>query len=848
VIFSFENCELDLARLVLRRDGAEVHVEPQVFDLLRFLVERRGGIVTKQELLEEVWGTRFVSDSALTTRMKTARQAIGDDGTAQRLIRTVHGKGYEFVGAVGQVAGPQWTRSPGPPRQREDAAASSSRLPAAVQPLIGRAEVLEELVATLAANRLVTLAGPGGVGKTSVGYEVARRVEGNYPDGVFTVELVTVVDDGATLEAFATALDVNMRQQVSIDDAIIDLLRPRRALLLLDNCEHVLDPLAALVNRILRSAPGVSILATSREPLAVASEHVWGIEPLAFEATDGLDPTHLRGVPAVALFVERAVEADPGFRLDATTAPAVLEICRRLDGVPLAIELAAARARAIDVTEIARRLDERFRLLRGGRRGSDPRHRTLIDAISWSYDLLSKDEQRLFASLAVFAGQFDLDAAERVCDGEDVLDLLTRLAERSMVVVRRPGGGGTRYELLETLREYGRSRLDRDGSVEAFTSHAAHYVSVARSVEADMCTADEGGGVARADAAFADLRTAQRFAVQVEDFDDAFGLIGSMREYAMRTMRYEVFAWADTAARAEGGLDHPLHPLIAGIQAYGSFVRGEFDTALALARDARLVEGRRGLTPSGLVERVLANVLFVLGDVQTGLAEAGRQLELAEAAGSGSRLAHACYMRSVAASSIGDYEEATRLVLRAREAGRRTGSPTDLASASVAEAFAAHDDDLHALQAFAAADELAQSAGNRWMTAFARTEASALLVHRGDLAAGCAGLAEMVDTWYRAGEWSQQWHTLSRCVIALDRIGQPELAAQLVGAIEAHATMGTPPVMVTLRDLVLRTRSDLVVKLGTDHVAELHATGAALPVAEVVHRARQALLGRPLDG
>ena len=218
-----------------------------------------------------------------------------------------------------------------------------------------------------------------------------------------------------TLEAFATALDVNTRQQASIDDAIVDMLRPRQALLLIDNCEHVVEPLAALVNRVLRAAPGVSIVATSREPLAVAGEHVWTVEPLPFATGETWDEEELAEVPAVALFVERARAVDPAFRLDATTAPAVVEICRRLDGIPLAIELAAARARALDVAEIARRLDERFRLLRGVRRGSDPRHRTLEDAISWSYDLLSDAEKQLFAALAVFAGQFDLAGAERIC-------------------------------------------------------------------------------------------------------------------------------------------------------------------------------------------------------------------------------------------------------------------------------------------------------------------------------------------------------------------------------------------------------------------------------------------------
>jgi predicted ATPase/DNA-binding winged helix-turn-helix (wHTH) protein len=844
LIFAFENCELDPARLVLRRDGVEVRVEPQVFALLRCLLQRRGEVVTKEALLDEIWGDRFVSESAQTTRVKSARQAVGDDGARQRVIRTVHRTGYEFVADV---------------RVLEDAAATpttvdvradavpASRLPAAVQPLIGRDDLLERLVEAVAVNRLVTLAGPGGVGKTSVGFEVARLVEGRYADGVGVVELVTVVDEDATLEAFATAVEVNTRQEVSIEDAIVDVLRPRHVLLLLDNCEHVVEPLAALVNRVLRAAPGVSILATSREPLAVAGEHVWSVEPLPFATDETLDEAALSEVPAVALFVERALEADPRFRLDATTAPAVVEICRRLDGIPLAIELAAARARAIDVAEIARRLDERFRLLRGVRRGADPRHRTLEDAISWSYDMLGADEQRLFASLAVFAGQFDLDAAERVCaGGGDVLDLLTRLTERSMLAVRRPPSGGTRYELLETLREFGRNRLDGDRSVEVFAAHAGHYASVAGAVEADLRTPSEGAAVARADAAFADLRAAQRFALQVEDFDTAFGLIGAIREYAMRSLRYEIFTWAEQAARL--GVDHELHPLVSGVAAYGAWVRGEYDKALSVARAVREVEERRGLVPSGLAERVLANVLFAVGGVEEGHGETTRQLAIAEASGDGSRVTHACYFGSVAASSVGAYDEAERLVARAREAAERTGSPTDLASASVAAGFAAHVSAREALEAFATADRLASSAGNRWMSGFARTEASGLLVHQGRLAEGCEGLAEMVDTWYRAGEWAQQWHTLARCVIALERIGQAELALEVVGAIEVRATMGTPPVLVILRDVALDTRDRLVERLGDAHSAELLRTGAALPVAEVVYRARQALLGRAVDG
>jgi predicted ATPase/DNA-binding winged helix-turn-helix (wHTH) protein len=843
VILRFGDCELDVARVVLRRGGTEVPIEPQVFDLLSFLIERRGEVLSKEELLDQVWGDRFVSESAVTTRIKSARRAVGDDGTRQEVIRTVHGKGYEFVAEVQETESPRLTDPPAD----IDSAPTGVGLSAALQPLIGRDDLLARLVEEQATNRLVTLVGTSGVGKTSVGFELARTVAGDYTDGVFVIELVTVVDHDATFGAFATALGVNTHQQLSIDDAIVDVLRPRHALLLLDNCEHLVEPVGTLVDRILRAAPRVSIVATSREPLAVTGEQVWTVEPLRTPEPDMREISELATVPAVQLFLERARAADPRFELDANTAPAVIEICQRLDGIPLAIELAASRASAIDVTEVAERLDERFRLLKGVRRGADPRHQTLHDAISWSYDLLDDDEQQLFSSLAVFAGQFDLGAAESVCAGVDVLDLLTQLTRRSMLAVRRPAQGGTRYEMLETLREFGRSRLDDKESVELFSAHARQFAAVARSVELDLRTPQEHDAVVRADGSFADLRSAHRFALEIEDFDSAFGLIASIREYAMRTLRYEVFAWADSTAEHHSGDDHPLYPVVTGVRAYGAWVRADLPLALSLAQTARDAEIVAGIAPTGLVERVLANTRYATGEIEQGLVEGVRLIDIAEDSQDDSRIAHAYYMESIATSSLGRYDEAWRLIARSREAGQRTGSPTDLAAASVAEGFASHDDDEAALDAFASADRLASSAGNRWMSAFARTEASGLLVHRGNLAEGCQGLAEMVDTWYRAGEWAQQWHTLSRCVVALDRIDQQPIAAQVLGAIEAHTTMGGPPVLTTLRDLAFETRDSLAEELGAERMEELRAEGASLPVGSLVDRARHALLGHAIE-
>jgi predicted ATPase/DNA-binding winged helix-turn-helix (wHTH) protein len=839
VIFRFAGCELDLGRVVLRRDGREVKLEPQVFDVLAHLVQHRGEVVRKEELLDEIWGDRFVSESALTTRIKSARQAVGDDGNRQSVIRTVHGKGYEFVAAVEVLEAE--------PERASDSDTAASTVPVALQPLIGRETLLDRLVAAVDAHRLITLVGPGGVGKTSVGFELARRVDANYPDGVHVVELVRVVDADATSAAFATAIDVSVRRASSIDDAIVGLLRPRHCLLLLDNCEHLVDPVAALVSRVLREAPNVSIVATSREPLALPGEQVWSVDPLSTAgAFDGF-VAEAAAIPAVELFVERARAADPAFVLDAVTAPVVVEICRRVDGIPLAIELAAARAKATDVAEIARRLDERFSLLKAMRRGGDPRHRAMHDAISWSYDLLEPEEQELFTRLSVFAGPFDLRSAEALGDSDDTLDLLTRLTERSMLTVRRQDRGGTRYELLETLREYGRTRLGDESAAALFTAHASHFAREAATIEGELRTPDEPIALARAEVSLPDLRAAQRFALEVGDLDTAFGLIASIREYAMRAMRYEVFTWAQSALEAPGAHDHPLAPMLTGMCAYGAWVRGEFDLAISLAHETRRLEEASNISPTGLAERVFGNVYYILDRASIGLDEGVRQLMYAEESGNASRVVHACYMYAVALSSEGYYDEAVDLVARAHAGAQTTQSPTDLASAAVAEGFASRSDET-ALPVFANADRIARAAGNRWMSAFARTEVSGLLVHRGQLAEGCAGLAEMVGLWYRAGEWSQQWHTLSRCMIALQRLGHPQLAAEVLGAIEAHATLGVAPMSTILHDVAFETRDAIVAELGVAQADDLRRTGAHCRVDDIVHRTRSALLARSAYG
>ena len=835
MIYEFRDCRLDPQLIRLYRDAHPVPVEPQVFQLLACLIEHRDRVLSKEELLDTVWGDRFVSNSALTTQIKAARRVVGDDGTRQQIIRTVHGRGYQFVASVVEITDDQ---DPGPSGA---ATGFASGLPASIQSLIGRDTVLSDVAHELLHRRLVTLVGPAGVGKTALAFELTRRLATEFDDGAVAVELVSVDDANAAVQAVATALHASPSQSTSLQDAVLDLLKSRHALLLLDNCEHVAEPLGVLVDRILRAAPRVSVLATSREPLAVAGEQLWPVDPLPFHAEGSATVEELLAVPAIALFAERAVAADPRFRLDAVTAPAVAEICARLDGIPLAIELAAARVRSVDVAELACRLDERFRLLKAVRRGADPRHQTLLDAIRWSYDLLEPADQRLFARLSVFAGPFDLSAANDVClDGDelDTMDGLTRLTERSMVSVRR--SGIARYELLETLREYGRSRMDDSDSLELHASHARVFTELGQRIDEGLQGPSEESYLARAESAFADLRATHRYLVEVGDIESALRLLVSIREFAMRAMRYEAFSWAESVLDGAGSDSFPLATTAKGVVAYGTWVRGDFVRALALADEVSAEEEASGREPSGLAERVRGNVHYVLGDLDRGIEATGRQLEIAEAAANRSRLAHALYMHSVAKSSIGDLDEAAELALRARELGLATGSPTDIASGWAATGFSSHGDLPGAVEAFARSDEIARSVGNRWLSTFARTEMYGLLIDQGHAAEACAGLADVVDIWFRAGEWSQQWITLSRCLLGLMAVGDFELAARLVGAIRARSALGTTPAMAVLRERALSAAEALEERFG-DRFAELAAAGAAMPVVDVVAETRAAL-------
>ena len=355
-------------------------------------------------------------------------------------------------------------------------------LPAQVSSFIGRQAEVARVTAALGDSRVVTLTGVGGVGKTRLAIQVAADLLPRYREGVWLVELAPVTEQAGVAEAVAQIFHPTNRSGQSLEDSLVEILSRKQLLLVLDNCEHVLGSVARLVSRIEQSCPGVVVLATSREGMAIDGEQLIALPPLA-AGEPGDDIDSLVHTDAVNLFVERARRVKADFALTDSNARAVVEICQRLDGVPLAIELAAARVIALSPADLLSRLDRRFELLAGGRRGAVGRHATLRAAIDWSYDLLDPAEQRLLARLSVFSGGCTLEAIEEVCSGDPVdrsaaLDLVTSLVSRSLVIVE-DHATGTRYRLLETIRQYSEERLSDYGETKAVRSrHTRFYAEL----------------------------------------------------------------------------------------------------------------------------------------------------------------------------------------------------------------------------------------------------------------------------------------------------------------------------------------------------------------------------------
>src|SRR5690242_10532669 len=449
---------------VLLADGAPVELGNRAFDVLMALIQSKGALVTKEELLDRVWPGTIVEESNLHVQISALRKALGDD---RSIILTVSGRGYRFTVPVSEVAGvAEATAVAG-----DERGLPATILPAAVTERIGREGELEELLDLARGHRFVTVIGAGGIGKTRLALEAARRLLADFADGVWLAELAPLASPSSVPATIAAAIGLELGDDRVALGRVVAALNEKRLLLVLDNCEHVVDAAAQAVELLLHAAPAMRVVATSQEPLGVEGECIFRLAPLGVPATFEAANGEATPYGAVRLFVARAHAADPRFQLDERTGPAVVDIVRRLDGMPLAIELAAARVAVLGVDGLARRLGDRFRLLAGGRRTALPRHQTLRAALDWSYGLLSEAEQTVLRRLGVFAGGFTLDGAGKVAAAgglspEEVLEHVLDLVGRSLITVDTVGAV-PRYRLLETTRLYALEKLAESGEFDA---------------------------------------------------------------------------------------------------------------------------------------------------------------------------------------------------------------------------------------------------------------------------------------------------------------------------------------------------------------------------------------------
>ncbi|APC18800.1 transcriptional regulator [Pseudomonas frederiksbergensis] len=455
-------------RLILDGDRP-LRMGGRALDILRVLVERAGNVVSKGELIARVWPTSVVEEINLRVHIAALRRALGDGRSGQRYIVNIPLRGYCFIAPVQRELD-------GALVSIETVQKHQHNLPVRLTPVTGRDSVVGSLVRQLPVRRFMTLVGPAGIGKTTVALRVAELLLQHYRDGVWVIDFAAIEEPAQVVDHLIHTLEL---------DIGVDALAPRHALLVLDNCEHLLERCRTMVEALLVSAPRLSILATSREPLQALGETVQRLPALSVPPASSLHSVaEVMGYSAVQLFVSRVRARQQGFALREQDLKAVREICRRLDGLPLAIELAAAQIDALALVGLQAQLDNCFQLLTQGRRTAAPRHQTLKSALDWSYQRLSPLEQTVLQGLAVFKMAFTLDAAIGVISCEvlrptRLVEVMERLARKSLLSVEQ-GNGMTRYRFLNTTRTYALEKLERSGLLRVFEMRYARYISRAR--------------------------------------------------------------------------------------------------------------------------------------------------------------------------------------------------------------------------------------------------------------------------------------------------------------------------------------------------------------------------------
>jgi len=664
---------------------------------------------------------------------------------------------------------------------------------------VGREDDIAGVAKALREASLVTITGVGGVGKTRLAVEVAAELQPHQPDGSWIVELAAADSDDAFVQVVAATLGIAARPAMSLEDSVVESLGGRSMLLVLDNCEHLLDAVGLLAERVLRDCPDVRLLATSREGLAVPGERVWPLRSLPVPRD--VDPGSLAASAAIMLFVDRATAARPGFRLDESNAAAVAELCRRLDGIPLALELAAARVVAMSPAEIAGHLDERFRLLTGGRRTAVERHQTLRATVDWSYSHLSEVERRVFDRLGVFSATFDADAATAVAgdglDAWDVLDALTGLVAKSMVVVADEGegeSGATRYQLLETLRHFAREQLEGSGAADdTRRCHAEHFARVAEAAALELESARELERRARLRLELDDLRSAVTWGLERELVDDAelsLRILTALANESVLMRSNGIGAWAIAA------VDHarrsiPAHATsVLAAAAWALIWRGEYDEGLALGHEALDQPDLDSAPGAAAAFSAEAVVLQNAGRFDEAMAIYDQAQAVIEASGrSGSMTDSTTWSsRAIVHAARGSYAQACEDADHAVRLAQAIQNPTALAQARFAEGLARWPDDPEAgLAAFEDSIRLMRDGAGDATLDSALSRVAELRAEAGDRTGALDALREALHHSVEVTGRMGLAYTTSMSLRTFAALGAVQAAATVAGAVDRGA-------------------------------------------------------------
>jgi predicted ATPase len=685
--------------------------------------------------------------------------------------------------------------------------------------LIGRESEIAEIQAAVKAHRLVTLTGVGGVGKTRLALEVATQLADEFPDGVWVFELAAVTDPASVPDAVAAVLGITQQPGKTASESVAAALEGRVRLLVIDNCEHVLVAAADLIEAILAHSATVRILATSREGLGVPDEQVRPVRSL--DAAAGIDSA------AVSLFVERAQGIAPGFSMvDGDEAAAVTEICHRLDGIPLAIELAASRMASMTASEMRDRLDHRFRLLVGSRRGLE-RHHTLRHAVAWSYDLLADTEKTVLERCSVFPGGFDLQSACAIAGSDDrdeyaILEVLDALVRKSLLLAVR-SGGRTRYSMLETIRQFAEEQLAARGEAsEIRAAHSRYFAGREADIMALWDSPRQREAYDWFTVELANLRTAFRWAADRGDLDAGAaiaaysGLLGPFLE------NYEPITWAEELIEPARAVDHPRLAAVCVVASLCVLV-GRFEDAVHYSEVGQTIIAAASDKVSYVGEPFLGSAYLFAGQPE-------RYVELCRAlltrSGDANTFARANLVFALAA--FGSTDEATVAANGLIDAAEAMGNPWVLAYALFAWGFAFRDTDSdRALEAFRRGVLISQDSGNRFFETQFSYWLCGLEAEHGEPVATLDSLAVAIRNNHESGNIGMLHNPLATLAVALERLGRYEPAATIAGFAAVN-----PMVAVALPELgALTTRLREI--LGNQAFESLARKGETMTIAAI---------------